>query len=467
MTAVVVWLVVTALAGVTVALAVRGRISWPAAMPGTTQAALGSPSGGTGGRATGPPTSPPSQPRSTPVASASSRPAPSPTPTPPSRPPTVRIGITLPLSGPELAGTASIRDAVEMAVEEAQLGGYLVDTVVLDHSVNGYHDAAQGAADMQDLVDDPDVVAVVGPYNSSVAAAQIPISNAAGLVQCSPSTTYTSLTLGPRALALRPTYPETNSFIRVSVPEDLEGAGMARFARTQLGLERVAVVDDMSTYGTGVADRFAAELKRLGGKVTRYAMASGDTDLGSLAGAIKAARPGGIMFAGETGADGAALRRALAAHHLGSLPFLGDDGIVDGDGRLAGSYIRSAGKQARGTYGAVAAINTFPGQPAFVRRFARRFGYQPGAYAGPGYACAQVLLQAMRDAAAHGAVTRDTVRRAVTDPNATFGTVLGQMTFDAGGDTSLRIISIYRVDPRLAGGAGDWRFQRQITLDPP
>ena len=53
-------------------------------------------------------------------------------------------------------------------------------SVVLDHAVNGQYNAAQGAADMQAYAEDPDVIGVVGPYNSDVAAAQIPISNAAG-----------------------------------------------------------------------------------------------------------------------------------------------------------------------------------------------------------------------------------------------------------------------------------------------
>ena len=57
---------------------------------------------------------------------------------------------------------------------------------VLDHAVNGVHDPQQGAKDMTTLVSDAAVVGVVGPFNSSVAKVQIPISNEAGLLQCSP-----------------------------------------------------------------------------------------------------------------------------------------------------------------------------------------------------------------------------------------------------------------------------------------
>ena len=102
---------------------------------------------------------------------------------------------------------------------------------MLDHAVNGQYNAAQGAADLQTLANDPNVVGVVGPYNSDVAAAQIPISNAAGLLLCSPANTRIALTQLPDALTYRPTNPDKIAYIRFAsvyrqfeTPEDFRDA---------------------------------------------------------------------------------------------------------------------------------------------------------------------------------------------------------------------------------------------------
>jgi len=93
----------------------------------------------------------------------------------------IKIGITLPLSGSALASAGPARDGALLAIKEFSLKGYKVEAFVLDHSVNGVHDPQQGAKDMTTLVSDPAVMAAVGPFNSSVAKVQIPVSNEARL----------------------------------------------------------------------------------------------------------------------------------------------------------------------------------------------------------------------------------------------------------------------------------------------
>ena len=68
----------------------------------------------------------------------------------------------------------------------------------------------------------------------------------------------------------------------------------------------------------------------------------------------------------------------------------------------------------------------------------------------------------MADAAAKGDVTREAVRAGVVNPATTFETVLGPVTFDENGDTSQKIISLYKTDMAGADGAGDWVFDKQI-----
>ncbi|MFO1539006.1 MAG: ABC transporter substrate-binding protein, partial [Chloroflexota bacterium] len=146
----------------------------------------------------------------------------------------VRVGITLPLSGSGLASSGPIRDAVTLALAEAAIPGVRLEPVVLDHAVNGLHNPQQGARDMVAFVGDPAVLAVVGPFNSSVAQAQIPIGNEAGLLQCSPANTAPGLTQGDDGLRLRPSHPDRIAYVRVQATDDVQGPAMAGYAIDRL-----------------------------------------------------------------------------------------------------------------------------------------------------------------------------------------------------------------------------------------
>ena len=118
---------------------------------------------------------------------------------------------------------------------------------------------------MTSFAADPAVMGVVGPFNSSVAKVQIPISNEAGLLQCSPANTNPDLTKGAAGLELRAKAPDKINYVRVATTDDIQGPAVAQFAINKLGLKTVAIIDDTETYGKGIADAFAAEWTKLGG----------------------------------------------------------------------------------------------------------------------------------------------------------------------------------------------------------
>ena len=114
---------------------------------------------------------------------------------------TVTIAIELPQQGSEKAASDPIINGIKLAVKLAggAAGGYKIDipqSAIYDDALNGAHDPQTGANNMSKVVADEATVAVIGPLNSSVAAAQIPISNEAGLLQCSPANTNPDLTKG-------------------------------------------------------------------------------------------------------------------------------------------------------------------------------------------------------------------------------------------------------------------------------
>ena len=130
---------------------------------------------------------------------------------------------------------------------------------------------------------------------------------------------------------------------------------------------------------------------------------------------------------------------------------------------VQGSFINIAGTAADNSYSSVAAIHDIPSAADFATKYTAEYKADPGAYSASGYACAQVIINALAAAAAKGDITRENVRAAATDPATTFQTVLGPVQFDANGDTSQKIISLYKVDMTASGGKGDWSFVKQIN----
>jgi branched-chain amino acid transport system substrate-binding protein len=388
----------------------------------------------------------------------------------------LKLGVTLPLSGGAAADGQPTLKGAQLAVDQINakggVDGYSIKLVPLDHAVNGKYNEQQGAQDMQTFVADPAVIGVVGPYNSAVAKVQIPISNAAGLLQCSPANTNETLTKPEfGALDFRKTHPDKINYVRVAATDDIQGPAMAVYDYNTLGLKNMLVVDDVTTFGKGVADNFQKKFESLGGKVTRVGAGKDTTDFNSIITNAKASNPDGVYYGGVVTSGGGLLLKQLRQQGL-NIPFTGPDGIVNGAGDAKGSLIQIAGaKAADNSYGTVAAIGDFPGRKDFEAAYADHFKADSdfktaGAYSGPAYACATIILDSLKaaldaNANADKAALREAVRAYAADPSHSFDTVLGKESFDKNGDTTQPFISFYKVDPTAKNGVGDWVFKEQ------
>jgi branched-chain amino acid transport system substrate-binding protein len=382
---------------------------------------------------------------------------------------TAVIAIELPQQGSEKAASDPIINGIKLAVKQAggAAGGYKLDipqSAIYDDALNGAHDPQTGATNMSKVVADEATVAVIGPLNSSVAAAQIPISNEAGLLQCSPANTNPDLTKGKPAADLR---TKPNNYIRVVTTDDIQGPAAAQYIYDVLGKKSVYVIDDTETFGKGVADAFDAEFKKRGGTVVKHDAAPKTTqDYLSIMTAAKALNPESIYFGGVTATGGARILLAAAQAGLGDIPYVGPDGINDGSGETKDSFLNLAGAQAKSSYSTLAGIGDFPGKAQFDADYKAEYGIDPTGYAGTGFACAQVVIDAIKRAGetspADMAALREAVRKAGTDTAAKYSTIVGDVTFDENGDTTQKIVSIYSVDPAGANGKGDWKFETQV-----
>ena len=371
----------------------------------------------------------------------------------------VKIGIELPLSGADLPNGQPTLNGVKLALAQIPVPGFNVTLNVQDDAVNGVHDPQQGAKNIQTLVNDASVMGVVGPFNSNVAKAEIPIGNAAGLVQCSPANTNISLTKPQFGAGdLRKTNPDKIAYVRVATTDDIQGAAGADIAYTIVKARKAFVIDDTETYGKALSDQFVASFTKLGGTViggsSHGVPKSGQGDFTSLLSLAKKDSPDFVFFGGVTATGGGLLRKQMVTAGMGAIPMGGGDGLSDGAASVKGSFLNLAGDQGDpNTYMTVAATHDIPNPTKLAADYKAMFGAEPGAYSASGYACAQVILEALKNVGAD----REKIRAYVTDPSHSYDTVLGKFSFDKNGDTTQRIISDYTFDP----GTKDWKFISQ------
>ncbi|HYM90067.1 MAG TPA: branched-chain amino acid ABC transporter substrate-binding protein [bacterium] len=362
---------------------------------------------------------------------------------------TVKIGVDLPMSGGEAPNGVPTNKGVILAIDEANKAGgpYNFEEVLKDDAVNGVHDPAQGAKNMQELIADAAVVGIVGNFNSNVGKASIPITNDADLVQISPSQTNPTLTKGPDAAALR---KKANNYFRVCPTDDLQGPVAADYAYKELKARKAAIIDDQETYGKGIADEFEKEFKKLGGTVVSHdGIPKGTQDFHAILTSIRAKNPDILFFGGVTTTGGGLIRKQMPDVGM-KTTYEGGDGIVEDE------FLKVAGDAANGSYGTVASVNAekIAAAQGFITSYKASFKDDPGAYSANAYVAARIIIDAVK------AVGPDRAKvRAWVANLRNYKSIIGTFSFDKNGDTTNKIISVYQV----RNGKWDWITQVSFT----
>jgi ABC-type branched-subunit amino acid transport system substrate-binding protein len=174
-----------------------------------------------------------------------------------------------------------------------------------------------------------------------------------------------------------------------------------------------------------------------------------------------------VFFGGFTDTGAPEIRTAMASTGRGSVPFLSWDGIQDGPGSSVGSFIQRTGKAAFGSYMTHASLPLAKAE--FIDRFRAAYGAEPDEYAAAGYACVEIVVDALRAVAATGPAAgqlREAVRAYAVDTSHRYETVVGTVGFDANGDALRQFVTLYRVEPSAAKGTGDWVISKQQDFGP-
>jgi branched-chain amino acid transport system substrate-binding protein len=243
----------------------------------------------------------------------------------------IRIGSAAPLTG-EIAHLGKDNEnGVRLAVDEINAAGglklgdktYRLELVGEDDKA----DPREGTLAAQKLVDEG-VVAVVGHLNSGTSIPASRIYADANIVQISPSAT-------------NPKYTEQGfkTTFRVVANDNQQGGVLASYAASELKAKRVAIVDDRTQYGQGLADVFERVAKDKGLEVVdREFTTNKASDFNSILTKLRATKPDLVMFGGM---DSTAAPMARQMKELGiNVPLLA------GDGACSPEFIKIAGDAA-------------------------------------------------------------------------------------------------------------------------
>ena len=378
------------------------------------------------------------------------------------------IASDFPTSGADASSGLPAQNGAAFAVSQTkEYKGIKFTFKPFDDAVNGVHDPQKGAQNAQQMLSDPKVLAMVGPFNSNVARAMIPILNAAPLAMMSPSNTNECLTqtfpyCDPQPAKLRPT--GKNNYFRIAAPDTVQGPAMADFILDTLKLKKVAVFSDNETFGKGVADNFVKRLTAKGGSVAGTRQDFDMKSTSDFKAFINQAKAAGAeaFYAGATSATKACIVRSQMKGILdaAAIPFTGPDGIGDSQ------CIKDAADQAANMYftNAAGEATQNPDAAATIAAFKQAYPKKEdlGAYTFPAYDCALILVDAVKraiDANGGKVPSRQQVVDAVQATSGLKGTV-GTYAFDANGDPKSATMAFYKT----TGTPLDWAFVKQFSV---
>jgi len=360
---------------------------------------------------------------------------------------TVKIGVIAPLTGPLSALGLGIKNGVDLAIKQANTKGTLKDYNILINPQDDTATAAVGANAANKLASDPLVAGVIGTLNSSVAQQVAPVLLKSSIAQISPANTNPTLTRGPDPV----NNPKRvwNTYFRVCTTDSIQGPFGADYAYNTAGFKKVITVNDKLTYGQGLVAAFEEQFKKIGGQVVAHkTINQNDRDFGQIAGEIAAAKPDFVYYGGQYPEAGPLSSQLHDRGFTG--PLFGGDGIYDA------GYIKGAG--AKGTND----LATSVGAPTTKLDTAKQFvsDYQAAGYKEPfsaygafAFDAANILIQALAKGL-EGASDVSSARPKIVEAlgqTSNYQGAIGATTFDEYGDTSNKVLTVYKVE------GGDWK----------
>ncbi|WP_066709393.1 branched-chain amino acid ABC transporter substrate-binding protein [Curvibacter delicatus] len=342
--------------------------------------------------------------------------------------PVVKIGHVAPMSGAIAHLGKDNEYGARMAIEELNAAGVTIDGKKVKLELLAEDDAAdpkQGTAVAQKLAD-AKVAGVIGHLNSGTTIPASKVYSDAGIPQISPSATNPKYT--------RQGFKTT---FRVVADDVHLGSTLGKYAVETLKVKNVAVIDDRTAYGQGVADEFSKAAEAAGAKIVAKEFTTDKaTDFNAILTSIKGKKPDVVFFGGMDAVAGPMLKQMKS---LGiKAKFMGGDGACTAEmPKLAGDAIGEEQvfcAEAGGVEGEAKV-----GMDKFRADFKAKFNADVKLYAPYVYDATKVLVAAMVKANSSDPAKYLPVLAATTD----YKGVTGPISFDEKGDIKNGALTLY------------------------
>ena len=337
----------------------------------------------------------------------------------------VKLGGAAPLTGNQSHLGKDLENGTRLAIEEANAKGVTIGGKKIKFELIGEDDQADprtGTTVAQRLVD-AGVKGVIGHLNSGTSIPASRIYDQAGIPQVSPASTNPKLTL-----------QNFSGVFRTIANDVQQGTGLGKYATGALGAKRVAIIDDRTAYGQGLADETAKAVKESGGEVVaREFTTDKATDFNAILTKIRATNPE-VVFYGGMDAQAGPMVRQMKQLGITAKFLTGDGGCspemikLAGDGMSSSAYCSMPGLP----------LEKMPGGADFRERYKKRFNADVQVYSPYAYDAAMAIITAMQKA--------DSVEPSKYLPElkkSNFPGVIGNVSFDANGDIKEGAVTIY------------------------
>lgn len=299
----------------------------------------------------------------------------------------IKIGHVAPLSGAQAHYGKDNENGVRMAIEELNTQNIQIGGKAVRFEIQAEDDAAdpkQGTAAAQKLCD-AKVAGVVGHLNSGTTIPAAKVYNDCGIPHVTGAATNPALT--------KPGYKTT---YRIIANDNALGAALALYAADNLKLKKVAIVDDRTAYGQGVAEVFKNTAKSKGMTVVDEQFTNDKaTDFMAILTAIKAKAPDAIFYGGMDPQAGPMLRQ-MDQLGMTNVKYFGGDGICTSEIIKLASGAKSLENVICAEGGA--SLGKMPGGTAWKQKYDSKYPNQFQVYSPYTYDATFVLVDAMKRA---------------------------------------------------------------------
>jgi branched-chain amino acid transport system substrate-binding protein len=299
----------------------------------------------------------------------------------------VKIGHVAPVSGAQAHYGKDNENGVRMAIEDLNAQGVTIGGKKVKFEIQAEDDAAdpkQGTAAAQKLCD-AKVAGVVGHLNSGTTIPASKVYNDCGIPHVTGAATNPNLT--------KPGYKTT---FRIIANDNALGAGLAFYAADTLKLKKIAIIDDRTAYGQGVAEVFKKTAASKGIQIVDEQFTTDKaTDFMAILTAIKAKNPDGIFYGGMDPQAGPMLRQ-MEQLGLGNVKYFGGDGICTSEIAKLAAGAKTLNNVVCAEGGA--SLAKMPAGEAWKKKYDAKYPNQFQVYSPYTYDATMLLVDAMKRA---------------------------------------------------------------------